>query len=48
MLSGILATVWLPPPSLISYEHARITFRPDALDQLLAKYSLTVRYAIVG
>ena len=43
MLSGILTAVWLPPPSLTSYELARITFRPDALDQRLTKYFLTVR-----
>ena len=33
MLSGILATDWLPPPFPTSYELARLTFRPDALDQ---------------
>ena len=41
MLSGILATVWLPPPSTTSYELARIIYRPDALDQRLTKYFLT-------
>ena len=41
MLSGILATVWLPPPSATSYELARIICRPDALDQRLTKYFLT-------
>ena len=43
MLSSILATVWLPPPSPTSYELARITFRLNALDQRLTKYFLTVR-----
>ena len=38
MLSGILATVWLPPPSPTSYELLRITFLPDALNQRLTKY----------
>ena len=42
-LSGILATVWLPPPASTSYELDRITFRPEALDQRLTKYFLTVR-----
>ena len=41
MLSGILATVWLPPPSTTSYELARIICHPDALDQRLTKYFLT-------
>ena len=43
MLSGILATVWFLPPSPTSYKIARITFRPDTLDQRLTKYFLTVR-----
>ena len=43
MLSGILGTVWLLPPSPTSYEIGRITFRPDALEQRLTKYFLTVR-----
>ena len=43
MLSSILATVWLPPPSPTSYELTRITFRLDALNQQLTKYFLTVR-----
>ena len=43
MLSGILDIVWLLPPSPTSYENARITFRPDALEQRLTKYFLTVR-----
>ena len=32
MVSSILATYWLLPPSPTSQEIARITFRPDALD----------------